>query len=224
MRQWGPARLTVAGFLLLILAGAALLMMPFAQAGTSHATPLTALFTATSAVSLTGLVVEDTATFWSPAGQVIILALIQLGGLGIMSLASLSGLVLTGRISFKARKTSAYEGRPITAGGIRRTLLFTFAFTATVETTIAAVVAVRLMAGYDYSLPRAAWVGVFHAISAFNNAGFSTYSDNLVPFVADAWILLPLAAALIGGGLGFPVCAELVRPTTTVHRVPSPHA
>ena len=181
--------------------------MPFA----GGASPLSALFTATSAVSLTGLIVEDTATFYSPAGQVIILVLIQLGGLGIMSLASLSGYILTGRISLKARKTGAYEGRPITSGGILRTLIFTFAFTAVVEATIAVLVGARLMLGYGYSFPRAAWEGIFHAISAFNNAGFSTHSDNLVSFAADAWILLPLAAALIGGGLGFPVWAELVR-------------
>ena len=181
--------------------------MPFA----GGASFLSALFTATSAVSLTGLIVEDTATFYSPAGQVIILVLIQLGGLGIMSLASLSGYILTGRISLKARKTGAYEGRPITSGGILRTLIFTFAFTAVVEATIAVLVGARLMLGYGYSFPRAAWEGIFHAISAFNNAGFSTHSDNLVSFAADAWILLPLAAALIGGGLGFPVWAELVR-------------
>lgn len=202
-----PARLTAFGFFFLIMVGTALLMMPFA----GGASPLSALFTATSAVSLTGLIVEDTATFYSPAGQVIILVLIQLGGLGIMSLATLSGYVLTGRISFRARKTGAYEGRPITSGGIRRTLIFTFAFTAVVEATIAILVGARLMLGYGYSFPRAAWEGIFHAISAFNNAGFSTHSDNLVSFAADAWILLPLAAALIGGGLGFPVWAELVR-------------
>lgn len=202
-----PARLTAFGFLLLIIVGSVLLMMPFA----GGASFLSALFTATSAVSLTGLVVEDTATFFHPAGQVIILVLIQLGGLGIMSLASLSGYLLTGRISFKARKTGAYEGRPITAGGIRRTLIFTFTFTAVVEATIAVAIGARLMLGYGYSFPQAAWEGIFHAISAFNNAGFSTHSDNLVSFSADAWILLPLAAALIGGGLGFPVWAELVR-------------
>jgi len=211
LRQWGPARLTATGFLLLILIGTVLLLLPFAEAGDSRASFLSALFTATSAVSLTGLVVVDTGSFWSPAGQVVILALIQLGGLGIMSLASLSGLLLTGRISFKARKTGAYENRPILAGGIRRTLIFTFAFTAVVESIIATAVTARLMVGYGHSFPRALWEGIFHAISAFNNAGFSTNSDNLVPFVGDAWILLPLAGAVIGGGLGFPVWAELVR-------------
>ena len=140
LRSLGPARLTAIGFLLLILSGTGLLMLPFAESGAEHASFLAALFTATSAVSLTGLVVEDTGTFWSPAGQAVILLLIQLGGLGIMSLASLSGLLLTGRISLKARKTGAYEGRPITAGGIRRTLIFTVGFTAIAEATIAVIV------------------------------------------------------------------------------------
>ena len=223
LRSLGPARLTAIGFLLLILSGTGLLMLPFAESGAEHASFLAALFTATSAVSLTGLVVEDTGTFWSPAGQAVILLLIQLGGLGIMSLASLSGLLLTGRISLKARKTGAYEGRPITAGGIRRTLIFTFGFTAIAEATIAVIVGARLMVGYGYSFRRAAWEGVFHAVSAFNNAGFSTHSDNLVSFASDAWILMPLAAALIGGGLGFPVWAELVRlvrrKSNAVHRI-----
>lgn len=223
LRSLGPARLTAIGFLLLILSGTGLLMLPFAEVGAEHASFLAALFTATSAVSLTGLVVEDTGTFWSPAGQAVILLLIQLGGLGIMSLASLSGLLLTGRISLKARKTGAYEGRPITAGGIRRTLIFTVGFTAIAEATIAVIVGARLMVGYGYSFRRAAWEGVFHAVSAFNNAGFSTHSDNLVSFASDAWILMPLAAALIGGGLGFPVWAELVRlvrrKSNAVHRI-----
>lgn len=209
----GPARLTAAVFFGLILAGTLLLMMPFSTAGPQPgwAPFLPSLFTATSAVSLTGLIVVDTGTYWTPAGQAIILALIQLGGLGIMSLASLSGLLITGRISFKARKTGAAEGRPVTSGGIKHALIFTVAFTLLTEAVVAVVVALRLMVHYGHPPARAAWEGVFHAVSAFNNAGFSTNSDNLVPFAADAWILLPLAAALISGGLGFPVWAELTR-------------
>ena len=103
----GPARLTAVGFILLILVGTLLLMLPI-SANVPQWTPfLPALFTATSAVSLTGLVVEDTGTYWTPFGQAVIITLIQLGGLGIMSLASLSGMLLTGRISFKARRTMA---------------------------------------------------------------------------------------------------------------------
>ena len=204
-----PARLTAVGFLLLILVGTGLLMLPVSAVGHDWTPFLPALFTATSAVSLTGLIVEDTGTYWTPVGQVVIILLIQCGGLGIMSLASLSGMVITGRISLRARRTGAAEGRPMTGGGIRRTLLFTLLFTLIAEAVVAAVLTARFVVGYGHSIGRAAWEGAFHAVSAFNNAGFSTESQNLVPFAADAWILLPIAAALIGGGLGFPVWVEV---------------
>ena len=207
----GPARLTAAGFILLILTGTVLLMLP-ASANVPQWTPfLPALFTATSAVSLTGLVVEDTGTYWTPFGQAVIVVLIQLGGLGIMSLASLSGMLLTGRISFSARRTSAAEGRPVAPGGVRRALLLTIALTLVCEALVAVFIGVRLATAHDVSPKRAVWEGIFHAISAFNNAGFSTYSDSLVSFAADGWILIPLALALITGGLGYPMLAEFVR-------------
>lgn len=215
-RSLSPARLTAGGFLLLILAGTVALMLPFSSQG-SHFTPfMPALFTATSAVSLTGLIVEDTATYWTPIGQAIIISLIQLGGLGIMTLASLSGLLISGRISVKTRQFVAAEGRPITGASIRKMLAFTFLFTFAAELCIALIIGTRLFFAYDYSFGRAAWEGVFHAISAFNNAGFSTHSDNLISFASDAWILLPLAAALIGGGLGFPVWAEILTRCTSM--------
>ena len=205
---WGPARLTATGFILLILAGTVALMLPFAAHGQTWTPLMPAVFTATSAVSLTGLVVEDTATYWTPFGQVVILILIQLGGLGIMSVASLSGMVITGRISLRARGRGAAEGRPISAGGIRRSLVFTLAFTLIAEGVVAFILWLRFWLGYGHTPLRAAWEGVFHAVSAFNNAGFSTQSDNAVPFAADAWVLLPLAVAFIGGGLGYPVWSE----------------
>lgn len=206
-----PAQLTAGGFLGLILLGTLLLMLPTASVG-SHMTPfLPALFTATSAVSLTGLIVQDTATYWTPLGQAIIILLIQLGGLGIMSLTSLSGMLLTGRISLKTRAAAAAEGRTLGAGGIRRTLLVTVAVTLCCEAVVAFIFGLRRYIAYDVSAPRAAWEGIFHAVSAFNNAGFSTHTTNMMGFAQDAWLLLPLAAALITGGLGYPVLAELVR-------------
>lgn len=215
-RSLSPARLTAGGFLLLILAGTVALMLPFSSQG-SHFTPfMPALFTATSAVSLTGLIVQDTATYWTPVGQAIIISLIQLGDLGIMTLASLSGLLISGRISVKTRQFVAAEGRPITGASIRKMLAFTFLFTFAAELLIALIIGARLFFAYDYALGRAAWESMFHAISAFNNAGFSTHSDNLISFAHDAWILLPLAAALIGGGLGFPVWAEILTKTTSM--------
>lgn len=209
--HWRPARATAAVFLGLILLGTFLLMAPFSTSG-PHWTPfLPALFTATSAVSLTGLIVVDTGTYWTPVGQAIILALIQLGGFGIMSLASLSGMLLTGRISLRTRQAAAAEGRPVSQGGIRKTLLFTVLVTLCAEVLVALILTLRLAVHYDIPLGRALWEGIFHAVSAFNNAGFSTHSDNVMSFATDALIILPLAAALIGGGLGYPVLAEVVR-------------
>ncbi|CQD15132.1 putative H(+)-transporting two-sector ATPase [Corynebacterium striatum] len=202
--------MTALGFLLLILLGTFLLMLPISTAGPQWTPPLHALFTATPAVSLTGLIVQDTGTYWTSFGQVVIITLIQLGGLGIMSLASLSGMLLTGRISLKARRSTAAEGRPVD-GGIRRTLRFTFLATFVCEAVVAIVVGMRLHLEHGVSGPRAVWEGIFHAISAFNNAGFSTYSDNMIGFSTDAWILLPLAFALITGGLGYPMLAEIAR-------------
>lgn len=199
------------GFLLLILLGTGLLMLPWATLESHWTPPLTAFFTATSAVSLTGLIVVDTGSYWTPFGQAVIIVLIQLGGLGIMSLASLSGMLITGRISLKARQTTAAEGRSSGGGGIKRALMFTALITLIAESAIAVIVTLRLITHYGVAPGRAVWEGIFHAISAFNNAGFSTYSDNLMSFASDALILLPLASAFIIGGLGYPVLAEILR-------------
>ena len=105
-RWLGPAQLTALGFLALILAGTALLSLPFASADGTATPPMDALFTATSATTLTGLVTVDTGSHWSLAGQVIVIALIQVGGLGIMSITSLTGMLLTGRVKLRSRATA----------------------------------------------------------------------------------------------------------------------
>ena len=210
-RWLGPAQLTALGFLALILAGTVLLSLPFASADGTATPPMDALFTATSATTLTGLVTVDTGSHWSLFGQVIVIALIQVGGLGIMSIASLTGMLLTGRVKLRARYSTAAEGRPILKGGVRRTLVATLLLTLAFEVLVAVILAVRFATNYGMAPLRAAWEGVFHAISAFNNAGFGLRSDSLVSYNTDGWILLPLAGALMIGGLGYPVLSELVR-------------
>lgn len=111
-RWFGPAQLTALGFVVLILTGTALLCMPFSSAHGTATPPMEALFTATSATSLTGLVVVDTGSHWSFVGQLIVLALIQTGGFGIMSIASLTGMLLSGRVKLRTRYSTAAEGRP----------------------------------------------------------------------------------------------------------------
>ncbi|MGP6174674.1 TrkH family potassium uptake protein [Corynebacterium sp. A21] len=205
------AQIAAAGFLGLILAGALLLTLPFASAAGEGTAFLPALFTATSAVSLTGLVVVDTGSYWSFGGQALVLALIQLGGFGIMTLTTLMGMLITGKVNLRSRQLIAAEGRPLSLGGVKKTLLASLVLTVFTEAVVALALGVRFAVDYGMSPLRASWEGIFHAISAFNNAGFGLRSDSLIPYASDAWILLPLAGALIIGGLGYPVLAELVQ-------------
>lgn len=206
-----PAQFIVAGFALAILVGTALLMLPVAKVGAGGATPLEAFFTATSAVCVTGLIIVDTPVYWTPLGHGIILGLIQLGGFGVMSFASLLGVLLARRLRLKSRISTAVETKSEGFGDVRRVLLGVLKVSLLVEGITAVIIAARFAVGYDYTLPEAVWHGVFHSISSFNNAGFALYSDSLIGFVNDPWICVPIALAVIIGGLGFPVLFELRR-------------
>jgi Trk-type K+ transport system membrane component len=210
-RRRHPAQLIVIAFAAAILVGTVLLMLPFARAGPESAPPLTALFTATSAVCVTGLIVVDTPTYWSPAGHGIILALIQAGGLGIMTLASLLALLLARRLGLRGRLVAQAERGVTDVADVRRVVVGVVVLSAVFETLAATVLTARLWLSYDLSFGAALWRGVFHAISAFNNAGFALWNDSLVGFVGDGWIILTVGIAIIAGGLGFPVWFELSR-------------
>ena len=212
MPRLHPALMVGQGFLTVIVIGTILLMMPFATpSGRPPANVLDALFTATSATCLTGLITVDTETFWATGGQVIIMLLIQIGGLGIMTMASVLALIFAGRMGIRTRLSAAAEGRGADLGEIRWVVRATLLFTLIVELLVAVVLALRFHVGYGYGWGKASWQGLFHAISGFNNAGFALYTDNVMGFVADAWILLPLAFALMVGGIGFPVLLEVYR-------------
>lgn len=215
MRRWPrlrhPAQVVVAGFAAAIVAGTGLLMLPVAKAGPGGAGALEALFTSTSAVCVTGLVVVDTPGYWSGFGQAVILALIQVGGFGIMTFASLLVLLVSQRIGLKARLTAAAETKTLGLGDVRAVVTGVVKVSLLLEAVTALVLTLRFATTYDESWPRALWLGVFHAVSAFNNAGFALYSDSLMGFVTDPWICLPIALAVIAGGLGFPVLFELRR-------------
>lgn len=193
------------------IVGTLLLMTPVARAGDGQAPFVTALFTATSAVCVTGLSTVDTATYWSTTGQAMILALIQVGGFGIMSLASLIALFLSRRLGLRTRMTAAAETRSLGMGDVRRVLRGVFVITVVVEALVALLLTLRFRSAYDDTWSEAAWHGVFHGVSAFNNAGFALFSDNLMGFVGDPFVLLPISAAVVIGGLGFPVILEVMR-------------
>ncbi len=204
-----PAQFVVVGFAVTIGVGTALLMLPIAASGPGGAPLLTAVFTATSAACVTGLIVVDTPVYWTGFGEGVILLLIQLGGFGIMTVGSLIGLLLSRRIGLRQRMTAQAERNALDLGGVREVILRVAGFSLAFEAIAATIVTLRLWTSYDEPFGTAAYHGLFHAVSAFNNAGFSLYSDNLIGFVTDPFICLTIAAAVILGGIGFPVLNEL---------------
>ncbi|KRC61684.1 ATPase [Agromyces sp. Root81] len=204
-----PAQVVVVGFAAAVLVGTFLLMLPISKAGPGGAGFIEALFTATSAVCVTGLTVVDTVVYWTPFGQVVILLLIQLGGLGIMIFASLIGLVLARKLSVRSRMNTAAEAKAVGLDDVRGLVRGIVLISLAIEAGTFVLLFLRFLFGYGYDVGQAAWYGAFHAVSAFNNAGFALYSDNLMGFVSDPFICLPIAAAIILGGLGFPVIMQL---------------
>ena len=204
-----PVRLIPLLFAVAIAIGTALLMLPFASAS-GQATPLvTAFFTSTSAVAVTGLIVVDTATYWSWFGQVVILVLFQIGGFGIMTAATLFGLMAGRGFGLRERMATHVERNRLEVGDARSVLALVLKITIAVEAVVAAILVARLMASYDYALGPALWHGIFHAVSAFNNAGFSSYSDSVMGFQTDAVFLVPIMLAVIVTALGFPVMQDV---------------
>lgn len=196
------------GYISIILIGTLLLMLPGVSRGESLSL-FEAFFTATSASCVTGLVVVDTGTHFTFLGQLVLLVLIQLGGLGFMTLATLLFGALGRRITLRNRMTTAEAlGEDGLSDMVRlcgRAARYTFAF----EGVGALVLALRFSA--DMPLPLAVWNGVFHSISAFCNAGFDLIGGyrSLVPYYNDPIILVCVMALIIGGGLGFVVLSEL---------------
>ncbi|WP_316739210.1 potassium transporter TrkG [Streptomyces sp. MK7] len=206
-----PARAVVLAFALVILAGTALLALPVASQEDAATGVVTALFTSTSAVCVTGLAVVDTGTYWSGFGQGVILALIQVGGFGIMTMASLLALLVSGRLRLRMQLTAQAETKSLGIGDVRRVLLGVAGTTLIVEVATGAVLALRFRFGYGENIGDAVYLGYFHAVSAFNNAGFGLHADSITRYAQDAWVTVPIAVAVILGGIGFPVLLEILR-------------
>jgi potassium uptake TrkH family protein len=217
-----PVRLVPLGFLAVILLGALLLALPAARAVPGPEPLMPALFTSVSAVCVTGLATVDTATYWTPFGQVVILGLIQVGGFGIMTLATLLALLVRKTIGVRGQLLAQSETHTLNYGDVRSVLFSVARIMVLFEAATAAVLAARFWTAYDDDPGTALWHGAFHAVSAFNNAGFALYSRNLMDFASDPWIIVPICAAITAGGLGFPVLIALftsrIRPREwTVH-------
>jgi len=209
-----PFRLTVLSFLLAILIGTCLLKLPFATV-----TPISwvdCLFTSTSAVCVTGLIVVDTATKFTRFGQIVILTLIQFGGLGIMTLSTVFLVFLRGRASLtniKVMKDTFTSGSAVDIYGLLKLIIF---FTLTVEAAGAGLLFLRFRKLYPTTT--ALFHSVFQAISAFCNAGFSTFSDSLMGFRGDVLVNLVMGGLIIVGGIGFLVVWEVRRSVRRIIR------
>ena len=190
-------------------------MLPNAKVGTGGASFLEALFTATSAVCVTGHIVVDTPTYWTPFGHVVILLLIQIGGFGIMTFASIIGLAVMRKLSLRSKINAAAEAKSVGLEDVKGLLFGVARISLVIELIVAVLLTAQFMIGYGESFGRAVWLGVFHAVSSFNNAGFALFSDSFMSYATDPFICLPLSAAIILGGLGFPVIVQLRRHMTS---------
>ncbi|MEV0429440.1 potassium transporter TrkG [Micromonospora sp. NPDC050495] len=206
-----PVRLVPFGFLAAILLGTALLMLPAATSKQEYTPFVTALFTSTSAVSVTGLAVNDTPNYWNPFGLAMITVLTQLGGLGILSIAALVILAVSRQLGLRNRLLVQAETAEFGIGDVGWLLARIASTVFVCEAVMTAIIAARLWLTYHYPPRVALWTAAFHAIQAFNNGGFTLYSDGLLAFSRDPWVALPLALGAIVGGLGFPSLFEAAR-------------
>jgi len=204
-----PAQTLVLGFVVLILVGTILLSLPVSSSSGEPTDFIDALFTATSAVCVTGLVVVDTGTHYSLFGQLVILLLIQIGGLGFMTMGTLFALILGKRIHLKERLIMQEALNQLTMEGVVRLAKSVLSITFLIEGIAALVLGARLSA--DYGLARGFYYGLFHAVSAFNNAGFDLFGDfrSLTHYVSDPVVIIVVSVLIILGGLGFSVIVDI---------------
>lgn len=205
--QWTPARLASLSFLSLILVGCLLLLLPQATEGQAAASWLDALFTAVSAVCVTGLSVQDTPTYFSSFGQTVILCLIQLGGLGIMTLSAALPILFGKQMKVSQREFFQGMVDHTDYQNLKATLTGLIKYTLLIEGVGALILTMRWYALWG-DFPKALYYGIFHAISAFCNAGFSLFTDSLIGFRNDPVIMTTVMALIVLGGLGFVVITQ----------------
>ena len=199
-------QIIILGFLGVILIGTVLLMLPISAKQRIWTSPENALFTSTSAVCVTGLVVRDTATYWSVFGQAVILILIQLGGLGIVSVAAFLSAISGRNISLLQRSMLQDSISAHQIGGIVRMTGFIFKVAFLAELLGALVMLPSFCASFGFS---GIWMAVFHSISAFCNAGFDIMGaqtgafSSLTFFSGAVGICLPICLLIVIGGIGF---------------------
>ncbi|MFC7785891.1 MULTISPECIES: TrkH family potassium uptake protein [unclassified Rossellomorea] len=205
-----PPQLLVVTFLFFIIVGMGLLKLPFAT--TESITWLDALFTTTSAMTVTGLAVVDTGDAFTLFGEVVIMSLIQIGGLGIMSFAVLIFMMLGKKIGFKERLLLQQALNQTSVGGVIKLVKYLFIFSFLVEGFAVLLLASEWVPEFGWR--RGLYFSLFHSISAFNNAGFSLWSDSLMGYVGSPVVNITISFLFILGGIGFTVLVDLWKSKT----------
>lgn len=213
-----PARIFLMAFVAVDLVGTGLLMAPMSTPDQTGLDFVGAFFTATSALAVCGLSVIGIGADLNAFGQGVVLALMQIGGMGIMTLASLLGSAVIRRFGLRLRLTVQTETRSLWVGDVRGVISRVALIFLICEGLTFVLITPRMWLGYDMSPGQALYSGFFHSVSAFNNAGLSLYGDSMMRFSGDAFILVPVALSIILGGVGFPVLLELRRALRTPRR------
>ena len=209
MIELNPPRVLALGFAGLILLGSILLNLPIATKTGESIGFINSLFTSASAVCVTGLVVVNTGKYWSLFGQIIIICLIQMGGLGFMTMATLVALILGKKITLKERLVIKEQLNQGSMSGLVKLTKYVIFSTLAIEGIGAVLLSIRFIPIYGFV--KGLWFGIFHSISAFCNAGFDITGNSIVPFVGDVVINLTIAFLIIIGGLGFSVYIDITK-------------
>ncbi len=201
-----PSQIIILGYFLFIICGTGLLMLPFTTRDGAGPDFGDALFTATSAITVTGLVVHDTASYWSDFGHAVILMLIQAGGLGVMSMAVAVAVLAGQKIGFRLRWVMQESISAPHLAGIVRLTGFIFRTVLLMELAGAALLALRFCP--QVGLGKGLWMALFHSVSAFCNAGFDLMGEaqpysSLTAYASDPLVCLVIAFLIIAGGIGF---------------------
>lgn len=204
-----PSQWMILGFAIIISMGTLLLLLPIASQSGKSLGLLNALFTSTSAVCVTGLAVVDTGQFFTHFGQIVIMLLIQIGGLGFMTYGVIIALLLGKKLGLKHRFLIQESTNSATVQGLVRLCLSIFIISFIIEVIGSLVLTLHWYS--ELGFIKAVYFAIFHSISAFNNAGFSLWPDNLIRYIGDPVVNIVITLLIILGGLGFIVILDLIR-------------
>ena len=207
--ELNPPRVLTLGFGGLILIGTILLNLPIASQTGGSIGIVDALFTSASAVCVTGLVVVNTAGFWSLFGKIVILILIQIGGLGVMTMATAGALIIGKRITLKERLVIKEQLNQQSMSGLVKLTIYVLLSSFAIEAIGAILLSFRFIP--IYGLGKGIWFSIFHSISAFCNAGFDITGNSMVGFAGDISINLVISLLVILGGIGFSVFIDITK-------------